>query len=277
MIDHKRNTIILIFALIFISLKITAQRTSVVDNKGTIKNVNTSVSSGTYAPANPLEGDIWFESNPTNNKVKIYDADEPTPANRWKSISNQNIYTENGTLTGIRDLNGAGNSLFYFNLGSFQVYDTNEIQLRCETYFQIEGKLGIYLYNTTTIHEDLSLKKRFIDASNKAGTSGQILSSTGTGTKWTSNNTHPIENTTNNFILDETHHTIILDNTTPITITIPDASTAKGRIYIIKTNTLGTATLSRDYIPTDRIPLTILANSLTYHLQSDGTNWQQIN
>ncbi len=73
--------------------------------------------------------------------------------------------------------------------------------------------------------------------------------------------------------LDETHYTIILTNNSAITL--PAASTCKGRIYIIKKTATGTATISA-YLNSVGTSSTTITNGVL-QLQSDGTSWQRIN
>lgn len=73
--------------------------------------------------------------------------------------------------------------------------------------------------------------------------------------------------------LTEDHHTIILrDNTS---ITLPSASSCKGRIYVIKNTTSSSISISsyRDHKDASK---TTLAKERIIWLQSDGTEWQQI-
>ncbi|WKB82130.1 hypothetical protein QYR09_03620 [Cellulophaga lytica] len=84
-----------------------------------------------------------------------------------------------------------------------------------------------------------------------------------------------IDVTTGDLTLNETHHTIILGGAH--NITLPDASTCKGRIYVIKNpNTLTlTATIStyKDLVGAN---INVILSLKTIWLQSDGTDWQQI-
>lgn len=84
-----------------------------------------------------------------------------------------------------------------------------------------------------------------------------------------------IDVTTGDLTLDDTHHTIILGGAH--NITLPDASTCKGRIYVIKNpNTLIlTATIST-YKSLIGVNISAIASLKTIWLQSDGTDWQQI-
>ncbi|SFW68204.1 beta strand repeat-containing protein [Cellulophaga fucicola] len=91
--------------------------------------------------------------------------------------------------------------------------------------------------------------------------------------------------TTGNLTLSDIHHTIIIGSDG--TIALPAASTCQGRIYIIKNPDTATITASPDYSVTftpgssyldsmgNNNPTSLPAGITK--LQSDGTNWQQIN
>ena len=79
--------------------------------------------------------------------------------------------------------------------------------------------------------------------------------------------------TNSDLTLDNSHHTIILgDNHN---ITLPSANLFTGRIYIIKNTTAFTPTIST-YLDSDGAITNTIALGVI-QLQSDGTNWQQIN
>lgn len=81
--------------------------------------------------------------------------------------------------------------------------------------------------------------------------------------------------TTANLTLTEDHHTVILGGNH--NITLPNANSCEGRIYIIK-NTNNFATNISAYINTSNIAgITTINNNSILWLQSDGSNWQQIN
>ncbi|VAW11089.1 hypothetical protein MNBD_BACTEROID03-1215 [hydrothermal vent metagenome] len=73
--------------------------------------------------------------------------------------------------------------------------------------------------------------------------------------------------------LDDTHYTIILGGNH--NITLPLASSVTGRVYIIKNVTVNTPTIS-SYIDSIGTATTTIGPGVI-QLQSDGTNWQQIN
>ncbi len=73
--------------------------------------------------------------------------------------------------------------------------------------------------------------------------------------------------------LDETHYTVIL--TSGAAITLPAANTCVGRIYIIKKTVNGNSAIS-NFISNTAAASTSIGRGVV-QLQSDGTNWQQIN
>lgn len=75
------------------------------------------------------------------------------------------------------------------------------------------------------------------------------------------------------FTLTEDHHTIIVN--TAVTITLPTANSCSGRVYVIKNTSGGVLTIS-SYLDTGNSSQTSFNEDILW-LQSDGTNWQQIN
>ena len=100
------STLFLIFALATVSVA-NAQEIRVIDNKGTIETVrNNQITTSATAPANPLEGDVWFDNSIANNIItKIWDGDSI-----WKIVGGISSDVDNQLTTGTD--NGA-----YFNGG----------------------------------------------------------------------------------------------------------------------------------------------------------------
>jgi hypothetical protein len=73
--------------------------------------------------------------------------------------------------------------------------------------------------------------------------------------------------------LNETHHTVIVNANAAITL--PAANTCVGRIYIIKKTFNGNSAIS-NFINDNAATANTIGRGII-HLQSDGTNWQQIN
>ncbi|WP_024772778.1 hypothetical protein [Aquimarina macrocephali] len=83
-----------------------------------------------------------------------------------------------------------------------------------------------------------------------------------------------ITSTIGNLTLTENHHTIHI--TGAHNITLPNANTCEGRIYILKNSTNANRTISTYRDLTNSNQTTIGSESVLW-IKSDGTNWQQIN
>ena len=80
---------------------------------------------------------------------------------------------------------------------------------------------------------------------------------------------------TNVFLLDGSNFTTLV-STPAAVITLPVANTASGRIYIIKNISGGNITTTLNYLDSVGTSVNTIAVGVV-QLQSDGTNWQQIN
>lgn len=81
--------------------------------------------------------------------------------------------------------------------------------------------------------------------------------------------------TTGNLTLTEEHYTVII--TGAHNITLPNANTCSGRIYVIKNISGGNRSISPDYKNLSNSNVGTLPENRVRWLQSDGTEWQQIN
>ena len=77
-----------------------------------------------------------------------------------------------------------------------------------------------------------------------------------------------------NLTLNESHHTVIINSN--ISVTLPAANGATGRVYVLKNITQQTLTMS-PYINEIGDSTTELTSKTVIWLQSDGTQWQLIN
>jgi hypothetical protein len=73
--------------------------------------------------------------------------------------------------------------------------------------------------------------------------------------------------------LDQTHYTVIV--TANVNVTLPAASSCRGKVYIVKKTFNSTSTIS-SYQNINNGATTNLTRGVIA-IQSDGTNWQQIN
>jgi hypothetical protein len=102
------------------------------------------------------------------------------------------IYTDNGTLTGTRTVNGDSNSLIFSGIDNYQIAAdgilaistglTEIISLNDDV--RISAFSEIQLQGDTRVWGNLRVNGSYLDSSGDAGASGQILSSTGTLTNW---------------------------------------------------------------------------------------------
>ncbi|MBT8222263.1 MAG: collagen-like protein, partial [Eudoraea sp.] len=86
----------------------------------------------------------------------------------------------------------------------------------------------------------------------------------------------PIRSISANTALDDNDHTIIL-TAKNLTITLPSAASCPGRLYIIKNISSGKCQSNTNYINNIGGVDNKLNKGKIYWLQSDGTNWQQLN
>ena len=85
----KQVVTLLIFGLLCFQSQ--AQVVRVIDNKGTITEVNNNqVTTALTAPTTPVEGDIWFDT--TTNTKKVWDGAAWKEIDSW--LGNQTIHTQ---------------------------------------------------------------------------------------------------------------------------------------------------------------------------------------
>ena len=86
----------------------------------------------------------------------------------------------------------------------------------------------------------------------------------------------PIRRTAISTTLDDNDYTIIMTGKN-LTITLPAASNSPGRLYILKNISTGDNKTSIKYICNKGFLQNGLKKNKAIWLQSDGTDWQQIN
>ncbi len=95
----KNTTSLVRFILIFVlasTINTNAQEIKVIDNKGTKKTFkNNQTKTSATAPSNPIDGDIWFD---TNNTIKM--RQDPN----WVVLRKNNVEIYSGSLQGSKSV-----------------------------------------------------------------------------------------------------------------------------------------------------------------------------
>jgi hypothetical protein len=170
------NTIFLLFTLFVITVN-NAQKIRVIDNKGTIGTVrNNQVTTAISVPINPLQNDVWFDTNDTNTIVKIYDSVNSS----WKIINSDNV-TTNATAPTVNnigdiwfDTNSTPNTLNVWNGTAWSNGAWPSNKVTNELCFQDDDYYYVSLLINTTDWEVTRYTKADINIEEKA---------TGTGTQ----------------------------------------------------------------------------------------------
>ncbi|MBT8244063.1 MAG: hypothetical protein HKP48_10835 [Winogradskyella sp.] len=125
-----------------------AQEIRVIDNKGTIQTIrNNQVTVDATAPTNPIEGDVWYDTNTTPIIVKIWvesSSDwEPIPGNLSKTIIlNRNGGSLPNATNTFFDLPLTAANLVTNNPGLYSVTGTSEITIIETGNYLISGELS---------------------------------------------------------------------------------------------------------------------------------------
>ncbi|WP_026708170.1 hypothetical protein [Flavobacterium frigidarium] len=197
---HKKLFLSLL-TLLFLQITV-AQKLNAIDQKGTkIEIINNKVTTAATAPSNPNSNDVWFDTSTAPTTVKIY----------------------NGTAWLIMEHKGTTGSVFFAATNGLPTEDNSQLfwdnsakSLKVGATGNIDTKLtvnGKVLSNTA-----LELKGTLIDALSSAGTAGQVLTSTGTGTSWINNanwlSTGNTGTTASNFLgnIDDVKMSIVSDS-----------------------------------------------------------------
>ena len=204
--------------------KTVAQEIRVIDNKGTLKKANNnSVTSSDVAPLLPLEEDIWFDTSTEPTLIKIYNDDVwvnlshtgtkgsvffaasngvPTENKLqlfWDNVNKKlGVGTDNPTnkleVSGAIGTQGILNSNGTVGEPSFRFKNDTDTgifrpDLVDEMGFTAGGIEAIHIEEDSnktlvTIKDTIKLEEQLLDENNSAGTVGQVLTATNTGTKW---------------------------------------------------------------------------------------------
>ena len=201
------------------------------------------------------------------------------------------------TVAGINGISGNGTSATPYVITATEAQDLEDVLI-----ISADAN-GTVITNLGTPLDDADAStKKYVDDQIVTGTTGSIFFANNTTGALTENNSQLFwDNATNklgvgiatptstlhtdgsfataifttvgDLTLSEVHHTIIIDGNHDITL--PNANTCIGRIYILKKPTTLVSLISA-YIDNLGASSTTLDDGIT-QLQSDGTNWQQIN
>jgi len=205
----------------FLQMSILAQEETVIDNKGNIITVrNNSVTSSTTAPVSPVENDVWF--NTTSQETFVWDGlswleitHYGTPGSLFFAGTSGEIIEDNSQLFWDSTNNRLGlgtntpsNKLHVSGaIRSQGILNSNGTATEPSFRFSNDTNTGIYRpaadeiglsvggieainidetsNNTTvTVRETLDLDGQVLDENDSAGTPGQVLTATPTGTTW---------------------------------------------------------------------------------------------
>ena len=134
------------FGLLLFSLELQAQVVRVIDNKGTISNVNNNqVTTAATAPTSPLEGDIWFNNTDANNIVaNVYDGSAwQVVPNNW--LCNRTVRHNATTVLAITEA--------LHNNAEIHVESTGDLSI---TNTDVSDATNFYITNTTATNITLT-------------------------------------------------------------------------------------------------------------------------
>ncbi len=200
---------------------------------------------------NPNEGAFLY--NLSDKNMYYYNGTVWSPF----STSSSNFYDNDGILSGSRTIDGGNNNLIFNRINSYQLFTNNAIQIfptgalqigSTGNITQISGATGLSLTATTNgitlnsstiLNNNLSVTGSYSDSNGNAGASGQILTSTGSGTEWKNNYSATVENKTNNYTLtiDDNGKVLTFDSTSNLTLTVPNGLPIGFNISIYQINT----------------------------------------
>ena len=172
-------------------------------------------------------------------------------------------------------MRGSSAGTDFFELGSSGTNDNGQLQFTIGD----DGNEPIifrkYNYSPVAFVEMMRMQGTGLNSNVRTGinTSGAVANST---FQVVGSVSQSISTTSTSLTLDESHSTIIANNTAATTITLPAASSCRGRIYIVKKTGSGTINISSFLNNTGNATNSIGALGV-FQIQSDGTNWQQIN
>lgn len=227
----------------------------------------------------------------------------------WKTtmgsstVSTSNMYNSDGALTSSRTVSQGANSLVFtgtgraefqnrmgfvkdtrkgvaaiYNESTGDVYGIEQVSgsqsgstpaLRLFTANAVSAHLAFGKYTTETAYTEYA---RFTNTGN-FGIGITVPTSTLHVNGSIANSITVISS---DLTLDQTHKTVIIPLGSTFTVTLPAASGISGRVYTIVNNTGGSKSLTVNYIDLTGNAVNTINAASSIEVQSDGTNWYQI-
>lgn len=188
----------------------------------------------------------------------------------------QNTTGNNNTALGYlaitNNTSGADNTVVGYNTGSTLTTGTNNIVIGSGADVLASGTSNFINVGNTVYAINTSTAPGSSNTGRKVGISATAPTST---LHVGGSLTLPITSTTASITLDERHHTLLVNNSSAVTVTLPAASTCSGRVYIIVHQTANTCNIS-SYFAINLSAQTTVGSNTSITLQSDGTNWYRI-
>ncbi|MEJ6793572.1 MAG: hypothetical protein QNK68_00990, partial [Flavobacteriales bacterium] len=162
------------------------------------------VTTSSTAPTDPVQGDVWFDSSAVLITTNIYDGSSwllvSSSDDQLLSIDGDSLRLEDGGAVALDSL-GSDNQLLTLDGDSLRLEDGGAVALDSlqdgdawavdgEDITTVIGRTGSVGIGTITPTEKLHvvgnarITGAILDSNNDAGTAGQVLSSTVTGTDW---------------------------------------------------------------------------------------------
>jgi hypothetical protein len=227
----------------------------------------------------------------------------------WKTtmgtsaISTNNLYNSDGTLTSNRTVALGSNNLTFtgtgrtefqnwfgfakdtrmgistiYNSGNGDVYGMEQVSttqsgtspaLRLFTSNVVAAHLAFGKYTTATAYTEYA---RFTNGGNFG-----IATTTPTSTFQVNGSiANSIIVISGNLTLDQSHKTVIIPLGSAFTVTLPAAAGIPGRVYTIVNNTAASKSLTVNYSDLTGTSVNTINAASSVEVQSDGTNWHQI-
>lgn len=172
-------------------------------------------------------------------------------------------------------MRGSSAKTDFFEIGSYGTDDNGQLIFTVGDDGEEPIIFRKYNHTTTSNVEMMRVQGTGLNTTVRAGinTSGAVANST---FQVVGSISQSIVIVSTDISLTELHSTVIVNNTSAITVALPEANTCTGRIYIVKKVGVGAINIG-PFLNSTGIVTSSLSLLGVYQIQSDGANWQQIN